>query len=86
MHTTVGCSLRVLRVLRGMAQADLASESGMSPATLSNIETGRVKITPETRCRLASAFTTARSRPLGEPWASAIGPPERVLDGPEPRP
>ncbi len=56
--------LHKLRVDRGQSLQDLASESGVSRATLSRIENGEVSPTAETLGRLAAAFALPLSQLL----------------------
>jgi len=56
--------LRKLRVDRGQSLQDLATESGVSRATLSRIENGEVSPTAETLGRLATAFALPFSQLL----------------------
>ncbi len=46
--------LRVIRVARGKAQADLASACGVSAAYLSNVENGRIALKADLAARLAA--------------------------------
>lgn len=55
-YRTLAEHLRFLRTDRGLSLQELASESGVSRATLSRIENAEVSPTAETLGRLASAF------------------------------
>lgn len=54
--TTTPRTLPILRAARGLAQAELAGECGVSPATLSNIELGRREPSRELLERIARAL------------------------------
>jgi transcriptional regulator with XRE-family HTH domain len=56
--------LRTLRLDRGLTLQGLATESGVSRATLSRIENGEVSPTAETLGRLATAFSLPLSQLL----------------------
>ncbi len=55
-----GSAIRLLRVARGLAQADLAAACGVSAGTMSNIESGRAPVSRKRRTQLARAL---RCRP-----------------------
>jgi len=55
----VGKRIRMLRQLRGMKQAHLAREAGLSQGTLSKIENGRHEPGLATTRRLALALGTS---------------------------
>jgi transcriptional regulator with XRE-family HTH domain len=46
----------LLRAASGLAQADLAEATEVSPATISNLERGRTEISPDLRDRIAKAL------------------------------
>lgn len=56
--------LRLLRTARGMSLQELATESGVSRATLSRIENAEVSPTAETLGRLAAAYALPLSQLL----------------------
>ena len=59
MSTSAGPApppLRLIRVARGMAQADLAAEVGVSLSSVSNLENGRRRPDDALRVRLADAL------------------------------
>lgn len=58
--------LRLIRVARGMAQADLAAEIGISLSSVSNIENGRKRPDEELRSRLAHALGCSANVVAGE--------------------
>lgn len=51
-----GASVRVIRELTGISQADLARRIGVAKATMSNIENSVHGTTPETNRKLADAM------------------------------
>ncbi|MBI5814436.1 MAG: helix-turn-helix transcriptional regulator [Nitrospinae bacterium] len=53
---TVGESVRVLRELQEMSQADLAKASGIPQSTISGIENGRIRLGVERAKTLARAL------------------------------
>src|SRR5947209_3954940 len=48
--------LRLLRVVRGATQADLAAACGISATTLSHVENGRLRLPSELVSRVAAAL------------------------------
>lgn len=56
VEVSVGESVRILRELQGLTQAELAAASGISQATISSIENDRVKLGVERAKALAVAM------------------------------
>ena len=54
--TNVGQVIRKLRLERGMTQRDVRWKCGLSKPMVSNIETGRYRLTPLTALKLAEAL------------------------------
>lgn len=48
--------IALMRFIRGLSQSDVAIASGMSAATLSNVETGRRVLSSEEVSRIAAAL------------------------------
>jgi transcriptional regulator with XRE-family HTH domain len=58
-----GPRLRVARECRGVTLADVSRATGISPSTLSRIETGRRNPTLEVVLRLAKVYAVSRTSP-----------------------
>lgn len=56
-----GDQVRKLRESKGWAKARLALETGLAYQTITNVETGRHTISPQTQRRLAKAFQLSAS-------------------------
>jgi transcriptional regulator with XRE-family HTH domain len=75
-----------LRLDAGRTQADLATAAGLSRATISLVERGRVAVSPGAARRLASALgvtpdeLAAGSRPVGDPPTPSRQPTDNRLD------
>ena len=48
--------LKILRLTKGLKLGVVAKQSGISASFLSRIETGKLKGTKETRCKIAKAL------------------------------
>ena len=66
-------SLRMLREQAGLTQSDLAKMAGVTTATVSYAETGRVDPKSDTVRRLAAALGVQPGALLDEPEAPAEG-------------
>lgn len=60
-------NLRVLRVLRGLEQRELAQRSGVGPDSISRLETGTTKPRPGTIKKLATALEVSPETLTGRP-------------------
>ena len=69
MRTTVGQRLCTARLARGLSQAQLASTSGVSTQTISDVERG-VHATP----RLSTVVTLARVLDIAPFWLVSTDP------------
>ncbi|MFF9352074.1 helix-turn-helix domain-containing protein [Streptomyces sp. NPDC014734] len=70
----MGHRLRVVRERRGVTLADVSCATGISPSTLSRIETGRRKPTLEVVLRLAKEYGVSLDELAGTAPAPAAGP------------
>jgi transcriptional regulator with XRE-family HTH domain len=70
----MGPRLRVVRERRGVTLADVSSATGISPSTLSRIETGRRKPTLEVVLQLAKEYGVALDDLVGTAPAPAAEP------------
>jgi AcrR family transcriptional regulator len=61
-----GERVRALRAARGLSLRSLAAELGVSPATLSNIETGKTKLSVDRLARIADLLDTTPGAILAE--------------------
>lgn len=64
-----------LRELKGFSQRALAKESGVSPATIYELENGRRKPNPSTLRKLASALDVEVADLLGAEYPKDVAPP-----------
>jgi transcriptional regulator with XRE-family HTH domain len=74
----MGPRLRVLRERRGVTLADVSGATGISPSTLSRIETGRRKPTLEVVLQLAKEYGACLDELAGTAPAPAVEPRSRV--------
>ncbi|MEU2337179.1 helix-turn-helix transcriptional regulator [Streptomyces sp. NPDC006654] len=70
----MGPRLRVVRERRGVTLADVSRATGISPSTLSRIETGQRKPTLEVLLQLANEYGVALDELAGTAPAPAAGP------------
>jgi transcriptional regulator with XRE-family HTH domain len=71
MTLTVGEKIKELRLERGWSQTRLGYESGLSPTTISRLETGKNPPEDRTLRDLARAFDVDERTLLGLPRTSA---------------
>ncbi|MCC5037037.1 XRE family transcriptional regulator [Streptomyces sp. WAC 00631] len=74
MLAAVGPRLRAVRERRGVTLADVSRATGISPSTLSRIETGRRKPTLEVVLQLAKEFAVSLDELAGTAPAPAAEP------------
>ncbi|MGI5451254.1 helix-turn-helix domain-containing protein [Streptomyces sp. CA-243310] len=74
MLAAMGPRLRVVRERRGVTLADVSRATGISPSTLSRIETGRRKPTLEVVLHLAKEYAVALDELTGTAPARAPAP------------
>jgi transcriptional regulator with XRE-family HTH domain len=72
IEVSVGESVRIVRELQGLTQADLAKRTGIPQATISAIENDRIRLTVERAKILARALRCHPAVLVFPGWESAI--------------
>ncbi|HXI25739.1 MAG TPA: helix-turn-helix transcriptional regulator [Pyrinomonadaceae bacterium] len=72
IEVSVGESVRIVRELQGLTQADLAKRTGIPQATISAIENDRIRLTVERAKVLARALRCHPAVLVFPGWESAI--------------
>ncbi len=70
--SAIGETIRLLRTVQGLTLRDLATQTGLSPAYLSDIEHGRSVPSLKTLCAVADAFDMGAADVLAEAGFSRV--------------